>query len=159
MAPSVRLIALTENGRLGPLYVEFPGEGEELTYLCSVHTALEQVSERRRERDMPVSRFESLDDAAGFVVRHHRLPSILAVEDVMPFIRFIFDHADGEAPPYPDLLRESHGSPISKCSSENCSKYDQKGSTFISGENQNRSFDNKFVVFLCVEWKAVWNRF
>jgi hypothetical protein len=91
------MIALTENGRLGPLYVEFPGEGDELTYLCSVHTALEQVSERRRERDMPVPRFESLDDAAGFVVRHHRLPSILTIEDVAPFIEFIYDHADGES--------------------------------------------------------------
>jgi hypothetical protein len=47
---------------------------------------------------MAVSRFDTLDDAARFTVQHHRLPSILALEDVAPFIEFIYDHADGEAP-------------------------------------------------------------
>jgi hypothetical protein len=47
---------------------------------------------------MAVPRFNSVEDAAAYVVQHHRLPAILALEDVAPFIEFIYDHADGDAP-------------------------------------------------------------
>ena len=46
---------------------------------------------------MPVPRFDTIDQAAAFVVTHHRLPQILSVSDVGAFIRFIYDQADGEA--------------------------------------------------------------
>ena len=46
---------------------------------------------------MPAPKFETLDAAARFVVTHHRLPTILSVEDVGQFIRFIYDAAGGDA--------------------------------------------------------------
>lgn len=47
---------------------------------------------------MTAPRFDTLSDAASFVVQHHRLPSILAIDEVSPFIEFIFNKADGETP-------------------------------------------------------------
>jgi hypothetical protein len=46
---------------------------------------------------MPVPRFESIDEAAAYVVQHHRLPQILSVADCGAFIRFLFNESDGEA--------------------------------------------------------------
>jgi hypothetical protein len=92
----VRIHALTPAGTLGALYIEFPGEVQGVAYLCTTCQAAEQVAYTRKERTMAVSRFESLDDAATFVVQHHRLPAILAVEDVGPFIEFLYDYADGD---------------------------------------------------------------
>jgi hypothetical protein len=83
---------------MGALYIEFPGAVTGLSYLCTLHAAIEQITYTRRERTMPVPRFDTLDDAARFTVTHHRLPSILAVEDVAPFIEFIFHHADDDMP-------------------------------------------------------------
>jgi hypothetical protein len=46
---------------------------------------------------MPVPRFDSIEDAAAFVVQHHRLPDILSVSDLPEFVRFLFNEADGAA--------------------------------------------------------------
>jgi hypothetical protein len=45
---------------------------------------------------MPVPRFDTIEEAAAFVVQHHRLPQILSVADVADYIRFIYAMADGD---------------------------------------------------------------
>jgi hypothetical protein len=94
----IRIHALTPAGTLGALFIELHGEVQGIAYLCSRCQASEQIAYTRRKRTMPVPRFATLDDAAAFVVQHHRLPAILALEDVAPFIEFIYDYADSEAP-------------------------------------------------------------
>ncbi len=41
----------------------------------------------------------------------------------------------------------------------NLTKYDQTTLTSTPKEDQNRSFNNKFVALPCVVWKAIWGQF
>ena len=76
----IRIHALIPEGTLGALHIEFPGEIQSMGFRCSMCAAVEEIIHTRKERAMPVPTFETLDDAAKFVVQHHRLPAILSVQ-------------------------------------------------------------------------------